>query len=506
MAYTFNLIYGLTYTRNNQIVFPESLTGVKMITQTCTGNFFTFQRTLRAVITDIITKTSLKTIVGARVLPNDGTDDEYYYFINGYTVIAPNVAEFNIEPDYFHTYLNDSSIKIYLAKTNYVKALRLSNFASASEPHTASPCRETRFTKLLTDNHYYPVMTFAVEDKGVMSGVIDKKGTLLGGDGDDDDGLIKWTYDEAPFATKLIVTESATKTYNIKPLRLFMLPAELIPETIKELPTAVAKIDFSVNGGSIKYPFLLGTSEIKSFSYAYTFGVDDLTSKFRIGTAYDNIDVAHNFTFNDETNPLLFSVRTAFNVPSITLRIGDKEVDITRGFEVDITASNYAQFKSQQQVSDAIQKIGAVTGFISSVGASVVAGAMGNYLQAGAGLANGITSFAGKLAEDYEQTGKVTANAGGNVGFDNLLSEWGGLAVAKNFCLDSENVLRETSIFGYSVNNFAYELKFGEIASTGTFFTATKVEFLNTSIPAPAAVELEQTFISGIFISPFIAQ
>ena len=280
----------------------------------------------------------MKNIVGARVIPDNG--EEFYYFVTGFAFVAPNVVEFNIEPDYFHTYLNNSSIKIYLTKTNYAKALRLANFASASEPHTANPCRETRFTKLLTDNHYYPVMTFAVEDKGVMSGVIDKKGTLLGGDGDDDDGLIKWSYDEAPFATKLIVTESGnTKTYNIKPLRLFMLPVELIPETINKLPSAVAKIDFSVNGGSIKYPFLLGTSEIKSFSYAYTFGVDDLTSKFRIGTAYDNIDVAHNFTFNDETNPLLFSVRTAFNVPSITLRIGDKEVDITRGFEVDITAS-----------------------------------------------------------------------------------------------------------------------------------------------------------------------
>ena len=505
MSYQVDLIYDITYTRNNQIVFPANLTGVKKVTINCDGKFFTYQRTIRAYWSAFSEVAHTKNIVGARVIPDSG--EEFYYFVTGFAFVAPGVVEFTIEPDYFPPYLNNSSIKIYLTKTNYAKALRLANFASASEPHTANPCRETRFTKLLTDNHYYPVMTFAVEDKGVMGGLIDKKGTLMGGDGDDDDGLIKWSYDEAPFATKLIVTESNnTKTYNIKPLRLFMLPAELIPETIKKLPTAVAKIDFSVNGGSIKYPFLLGTSEIKSFSYAYTFGIDDLVSKFRIGTAYDNIDVAHNFTFNGETNPLLFSVRTAFNVPSITLRIGDKEVDITRGFEVDITASNYAQYKSQQQVSDAIQKIGAVTGFVSSVGTSIVAGAMGNYLQAGAGLANGITSFAGKLAADYEQAGKVTANAGGNVGFDNLLSEWGGLAVAKDFCLDSENVLHEIGIFGYSVNNFAYELKVNEITTTKTFFTATKVEFLNMGIPAPAATELEQTFISGIFISPFITQ
>ena len=496
MSYQVDLIYDITYTRNNQIIFPTNLTGVKKVTINCEGKFFTYQRTIRAYWSAFFSEvTHIKNIVGARVIPDNG--EEFYYFVTGFAFVAPNVVEFNIEPDYFHTYLNNNSVKIYLTRTNYAKALRLANFASASEPHTANPCRETRFTKLLTGKYYYPAVTLAVQDKGVITGLIDYKGTLHPGE---DNDLIKWSQETAPFITKL--NESETVAYNVKPLRLFMIPAELIPESVAKLPTTTSTIESGANS----YPILRCDSEIKSFSYAYTTGVDDLTSKFRIGTAYDNIDVAHNFTFNDETNPILFSVRTSFNVPSFILRIGDKEIDITRGFEVDITASEYAQYKSQQQVSDAIQKVGAVTGFISSIGTSVVAGAMGNYLQAGAGLANGITSFAGKLAADYERAGKVTANAGGNVGFDNLLSEWGGLAVAKDFCLDSENVLREIGIFGYSVNNFAYELKLNEITTTNTFFTATKVEFLNMGIPAPAAVELEQTFISGIFISPFIAQ
>lgn len=495
MSYQVDLIYDITYTRNNQIVFPTNLTGVKKVTINCEGKFFTYQRTIQAYLLEFAGVTSAKNIVGIRVVPTG--DKEYYYFVTGFAFVAPGVVEFNIEPDYFHTYLNNSGIKIYLAKTNYAKALRLANFASASEPHTANPCRETRFTKLLTGKYYYPAVTLAVQDKGVITGLINHKGTLQPGA---DDDLILWSQENAPFITKL--NESGTTTYNVKPLRLFIIPAELIPESVAKLPTATSTIE----SGEDQYPILRCDSEIKSFSYAYTTGVDDLASKFRIGTAYDNIDVAHNFTFNDETNPILFSVRTAFNVPSFILRIGDKEIDITRGFEVDITASEYAQYKSQQQVSDAIQKVGAVTGFISSIGTSVVAGAMGNYLQAGTGLANGITSFAGKLAADYERAGKVTANAGGNVGFDNLLSEWGGLAVAKDFCLDSENVLREIGIFGYSVNNFAYELKFNEITTTNTFFTGTKVEFLNMGIPAPAATELEQTFISGIFISPFITQ
>ena len=39
-----------------------------------------------------------------------------------------------------------------------------------------------------------------------------------------------------------------------------------------------------------------------------------------------------------------------------------------------------------------------------------------------------------------------------------------------------------------------------------TFFLAQSVYDFTVSIPAPAAAELEQTFISGIFISPFIAE
>lgn len=496
MSYQVDLIYDITYTRNNQIIFPANLTRVKKVTINCEGKFFTYQRTIQAYLLEFSSVTSAKNIVGVRVVPTG--DKEYYYFITGFAFVAPGVVEFNIEPDYFHTYAQNAGAKMYLTKTNYGAALRSATFASASEPHTANPCRETRFTKLLTGKNYYPAVTLAIQDKGVLTGLIDFKGVLQPGD---DNDLISWAQETAPFITKL--NESATVTYNVKPLRLFIIPEELIPETVSMLPTATS----SIESGEDRYNILRCDSEIKSFSYSYSIGTDDLTSKFRIGTAYDNIDVAHNFTFNGETEPLLFSVRTSFNVPSFTLRVGDKEVDITRDFEVDITASEYAQYKSQQQVSDAIQKVGAITGFVSSIGTSIVAGAMGNYLQAGAGLANGITSFAGKVAADYERAGKVTANAGGNVGFDNLLGEWGGLAIAKDFCLDSENVLNETTLFGYAANNFPYTIdKFSVISNTNTFFSVSKIEFLNVGIPAPAATELEQTFINGIFISPFIAE
>ena len=52
----------------------------------------------------------------------------------------------------------------------------------------------------------------------------------------------------------------------------------------------------------------------------------------------------------------------------------------------------------------------------------------------------------------------------------------------------------------YSVASFKNEI------TKRTFFLAQSVYDFTASIPAPAAVELEQTFISGIFISPFIAE
>ena len=169
MSYTFNLIYGVNYSRNNQVVFPENLAGVSMITQTCTGNFFTYQNTLRAVISDITAQTTLKSIVGARVLPNNEANEEYYYFVTGYNVIAPNVVEFTITPDYFHTYLNDGGCAMSLLKTNYEPVINAARYAFYREPKNVSQEFLPVFQKLTPENDYYVVSTFALEDKRVVN-------------------------------------------------------------------------------------------------------------------------------------------------------------------------------------------------------------------------------------------------------------------------------------------------------------------------------------------------
>ena len=97
MSYQVDLIYDITYTRNNQIVFPTNLTGVKKVTINCDGKFFTYQRTIRAYWSAFSDVAYAKNIVGARVIPDNG--EEFYYFVTGFAFVAPNVVEFNIEPD-----------------------------------------------------------------------------------------------------------------------------------------------------------------------------------------------------------------------------------------------------------------------------------------------------------------------------------------------------------------------------------------------------------------------
>ena len=121
MSYQGDLIYGITYTRNNQIIFPTNLTGVKKVTINCEGKFFTYQRTIQAYLLEFSSVTSAKNIVGIRVVPTG--DKEYYYFVTGFAFVAPNVVEFNIEPDYFHTYLNNTGCKLSLLKTNHEHAI-----------------------------------------------------------------------------------------------------------------------------------------------------------------------------------------------------------------------------------------------------------------------------------------------------------------------------------------------------------------------------------------------
>ena len=82
-----------------------------------------------------------------------------------------------------------------------------------------------------------------------------------------------------------------------------------------------------------------------------------------------------------------------------------------------------------------------------------------------------------------------------------------GLSCAIYSVLDEPAIKNELELYGNTFSGDIYSVaSFKNEITKRTFFLAQSVYDFTASIPAPAAVELEQTFISGIFISPFIAQ
>lgn len=506
MAYTFNLIYGLTYTRNNQVVFPENFTGVKIVTQTCSGNFFTFQRTLRAVITDIITKTPLKTIVGARVLPNDGTDDEYYYFINGYTVIAPNVVEFNIEPDYFHTYLKlNDFLRLHIERTNIGSVY--SDTTAFFKPVTAprqdqDPVVIKSITTPLTNKGYYERYAAVLYALGsertiyVISRTPDataQPDTLY--------NLIK--------ATKItgtpIVPNSQPFEKNIKALRAFWLPRQLATILINAGDDVQNECVWYGTGDKDYIRVVANYYGKVIAEYSDVVNLPDKAKYYTVGTLADNISVKANYHEKDQVPKVKVNLKLDTNSCSILLRIGEREIDCTRGFEYDCNVDEYVQQLSQVGISNAIQKVGNVAAAAGSVGAGIAAANTGNFLQAALNITSGLTALGKQLSADYELKNKVTATSGNNIGTICWAAPYYGIAVLEYSAYDENEVNNYTNLFGAEVNGYEYDLYLNSITAR-VFIQARKVEFLNMGIPAPAAVELEQTFISGIFISPFIAQ
>ena len=504
MAYTFNLIYGVNYSRNNQVVFPENLAGVSMITQTCTGNFFTYQNTLRAVISDITAQTTLKSIVGARVLPNNEANEEYYYFVTGYNVIAPNVVEFTITPDYFHTYLNNGGCAMSLLKTNYEPVINAARYAFYREPKNVSQEFLPVFQKLTPENNYYVVATFALEDKRVVNVIFNYIYPIL------KNAIAKAA--QLSFAVKytekIIIGETQTETtYNAKVLRTFIFPSSLVDTIVTEGVSDTFKYyitERTPDGTEYTSEVIPGGNKTTNFNIdTVNFKENDL----RIGTQFDNISIKHNFLKWGKSNNIKVKIFIDLDTIGAYLFCGDTQLDILRGFELETNASDTAQYKAQQGISDAIQKVAGVAGAVGSIGAGVAAAGMGNYLQAGLSITNGATQLASTLTRDIEQEKRVTANAGGHVGVANLSGDWHGISFAAYFTLDETAMKQEIELYGYTIpGDLCSVVSFRNEIKKRTFFLAQYVYDFNMSIPTPAATELEQTFMNGIFIRPFNSQ
>ena len=506
MSYQVDLIYDITYTRNNQIVFPANLTGVKKVTINCEGKFFTYQRTIQAYLLEFADVTSAKNIVGIRVVPTG--DKEYYYFVTGFAFVAPNVVEFNIEPDYFHTYLNNAGCKISLLKTNHEPVINNSIRAFYREPKTVSQDRIHLFKALTPENKYYVAGTLALDESAVINVLLTSEFPTLAL-ARNDAGLLSYT---VKYEREIITTDAegnpkvSKVSYNAKLLRTFIFPASLVNYIAAGVETSIKVyvVEKSPDGAETR------SEVVQSGNQNTMFDIDTanfLYKELRVGTQFDNVSIKHNFLIKGKASVASIRVFIDLVTMGAYLFSGDTQLDILRGFELDTNASATAQYKAQQGISDAIQKVGGIAGAVGSIGAGVAAAGMGNYLQAGLSITSGATQFAGTLARDIEREKRVTANAGGNVGVANLSGDWHGISCAIYSVLDELAIKNELELYGNTFSGDIYSIaSFKNEITKRTFFLAQSVYDFTASIPAPAATELEQTFISGIFISPFIAE
>ena len=508
MSYQVDLIYDITYTRNNQIIFPTNLTGVKKVTINCEGKFFTYQRTIKAYLLEFADVTSAKNIVGIRVVPTG--DEEYYYFVMGFAFVAPGVVEFNIEPDYFHTYLNNTGCKLSLLKTNHEPAINNSVRAFYREPKTVLQDRSPLFKALTPENKYYVAGTLALDETAVINVLLTSEFPELKA-ARNDAGLLSYT---VKYVRKIFTTDEhgnpqeSEVSYNAKLLRTFIFPASLvnyIAAGATESPYVKYYVVEKMPGGDETR-----SEVVQSGNQNTTFDIDTtnyLYKELRVGTQFDNVSLKHNFLIRGKGSVARVRVFIDLVTMGAYLFSGDTQLDILRGFELDTNASATAQYKAQQGISDAIQKVGGIAGAVGSIGAGVAAAGMGSYLQAGLSITSGATQFAGTLARDIEREKRVTANAGGNVGVANLSGDWHGLSCAIYSVLDELAIKNELELYGNTFSGDIYSIaSFKNEITKRTFFLAQSVYDFTASIPAPAATELEQTFISGIFISPFISE
>ena len=505
MSYQVDLIYGITYTRNNQIIFPTNLTGVKKVTINCEGKFFTYQRTIRAYLLEFADVTSAKNIVGIRVVPTG--DEAYYYFVTGFAFVAPGVVEFNIEPDYFHTYLKLSkSLRLHIERTNIksVYSDTVAFFKPVTTPRQdQNPVVIKSITTPITDTgNYdrYSAVLYALGSERTIFVVAREPDRTSQPDAMYN--LIK--------ATKITGTHiepnSQSFEKNIKALRAFWLPRQLATILINAGDDVQDEYVWYNDGNKDKSISVVANYYGKIIAeYSETVNLPDKTKYYTIGTVADNISVKSNYLEKDQVPKVKVNLKLDTNSCSILLRVGEREIDCTRGFEYDCNVDEYAQQLSQVGISNAIQKVSNAAAAAGSVGAGIAAANTGNFLQAALNITSGLTAFGKQLSTDYELKNKVTATSGNNIGTTCWAPPYFGIAVLEYSTYDESEVTNFTNLFGAEVNGYEYDLYLNTITSR-TFIQARKVEFLNMGIPAPAAVELEQTFINGIFISPFITQ
>lgn len=513
MSYTVNFIYGVTYTRNNQIIFPQDLAGVKIITQTCAGNFFTYQRTLRAKLSDITSKTPLKEVVGARVLPNNSTDDEFFYFINGYTIIASNVVEFNIEPDHFHTYLfsgtynpnSTATVRGILEQSTLISGWNYP-FGNITDngvenlgvylPTRPSQNTLPKYTPLVKNSYMVVAMVAIENDIFVFATRTTSR-----------EGVYSYAGNYRLYNTAWLYTgldSEGNKTYSkmgaYKVLRMFFIPSEFIDLSLETstgyITTSNATPPF-VEGMAVTF-----LTRAYSKNYELNYNETALEKYITVGTALTSIQIS-NFTGDKK---LTVSVSALENI-TIFLKIGKELLNITSDFEIDNSGQNeYALYVAQHKTSESIKTIGSVFRGAAQVTSGVAQLTQGNIIGGVSNVASGSFGIAEEIVAREEKKHEITASAGTNVGGYNISTDLYGFGITVYDAEDSLRAKAVNTVYGYYIGGEINEITLlnMRINVNSEFFKFKYTRFTNVSIPATAANELETLFNTGIFIRKFI--
>lgn len=497
--YTINLIYGVSYTRNNQLAWDKS-EDLPHKTVTVNERFNTHMQVVkvpRASLGDV----SPAKVVGVEIIDyyNGNEDFRYFYFVNGYRREAAELVEFSLTPDYFHTYLNlNDEITGNLARTN----LDSVTAKQAIRSHKQAAGIVTDYTgnlptynKLATSNKYYVCTLLAAQNAVIAT--INK---------------------EAVYATQLgqIVVQNQRKTKYVtvnnsnnsltdlpaKPLRILAVPSELA-ETIANNNVSDLFTYYLANDKGEERTEVISIDVRKSGTTISYNKVCDPAKVCRVGTMFDNVEIKNNVRFTNDFPKVRFNINVNLYTFALFLEYGDENLDITRGFEIDVNTNETGLYYAQHGVSDAIQKVGGVVGAISGVVTGSAAIATGQYVQGATSFANSAMSVAKMIGESTERKNLITATAGNNVGYLNIFSPWGGLALVEYDTINTGEIREEIGTVGFNFFNAKTTVTLNEVSVVEyNYIEFSRVE-LPQGIPPDAYTDIEAVFLNGFFIKRY---
>ena len=484
--YTINLIYGVSYTRNNQLVWDKS-EDLPHKTVMANERFDTHMQAVK-VPRASLGEVSPAKVVGVEIIDyyNGGEDFRYFYFVNGYRREAAELVEFSLTPDYFHTYLNLSDeITGNLTRTN----LESVTAKQAIRSHKQAAGIVTDYTgnlptynKLVSNTTFYLCALLAVNSTIVSV-------------------ISKATIDVAQLGQVALEYQAVVKydTLPAKPLRLLAIPVEL-GQTIHSNNTSSAHTLENSAGAKTE---VYGIDVRKSGATISYNKVCDPAKVHRVGTMFDNVEIKNNVRFTNDFPKARFNVNVNLYTFALFLEYGDENLDITRGFEIDVNTDETGLYYAQHGVSDAIQKVGGVVGAISGVVTGGAAIATGQYVQGATSFANSAMSVAKMIGESAERKNLITATAGNNVGYLNIFSPWGGLALVEYDTINSGEIREEIGTVGFNFFNAKTTVTLGEVsASEYNYIEFSRVE-LPQGIPPDAYTDIEAVFLNGLFVKRY---